>query len=143
MTKTRKLAPSFTFLLVQLVTVELPPPSTDKRTEKQEATSNSFKLLWETPESGCNMYGPLKMNHIYAFDVQLLNYFSQFSLTFIGIFLCLATLGPSLVCLTAFGLVPTGTIKLLKLAAGKRIIAKYGKKKPQEMNELGEFFFFK
>ena len=59
MTKTKKLAPSFTFLLVQLVT-ELPPPSTDKRTEKQEATSNSFKLLWETPESGCNMCGPLK-----------------------------------------------------------------------------------
>lgn len=75
MTKTRKCAPSFIFLLVQLVTVELPPPSIDERTEKQEATSNSFKLLWETPESGCNMCGPLKMNHIYAFDIQLLSYF--------------------------------------------------------------------
>lgn len=113
MTKTRQLAPSFTFLLVQLVTVDLPPPSVDKRTEKQEATSNSFKLLWETPESGCNMCGPLKMNHIYAFDVQLLNYFLRFSLTFIGIFLFLATFGPSLMCLTSVGLVPTGTIKLL------------------------------
>lgn len=38
MTKMRKLAPSSTFLLVQWVTVELPPPSIDKRTEKQEAT---------------------------------------------------------------------------------------------------------
>lgn len=75
MTKTRKLVPSFTFLLVQLVTVELPPPSTDKRIEKQEATSNSFKLLWETPKSGCTMCGPFKMNHICTFDVQLLNYF--------------------------------------------------------------------
>lgn len=113
MTKIGNLPHPSLFFSVQLVTVELPPPSTDKRTEKQEATSNSFKLLWETPESGCNMYGPLKMNHIYAFDVQLLNSFSQCSLTSIGIFLCLATLGPSLVCLTAVGLVPTGTIKLI------------------------------
>lgn len=110
MTKTRKCAPSFIFLLVQLLTGELPPPSIEKRTEKQEATSNSFKLLWETPESGCNMCGPLKMNHIYAFDIQLLSYF--FSITFIGVFLFLATIGPSFTCLTAVGLIPTGTIKL-------------------------------
>lgn len=59
------------------------------------------------------MCGPLKMNHIYAFDVLLLNYFLEFSLTFIGVFLFLATFGPSLMCLTAIGLVPTGTIRLL------------------------------
>ena len=87
------------------------------------------------------MYGPLKMNHIYAFDVQLLNCFSPFTVTFIGICLFPTTLGPSLMCLNCCWVGSRWYHQVVKLAAGEYVTKYVWRKKPQEMKELGDFFF--
>lgn len=89
------------------------------------------------------MCGPLKMNHIYAFDVQLLNYFLQFSLTFIGIFIFLPMFWSLLAMYNCCWFVSHWYTKLFNQLLINALQSMYGIKKPQEMKVLGNYFLKK
>lgn len=72
MTRTRKIAPAFTCLCVQLEAVDLPPLKEIKGLKNRKQHQMVLNYFGKLLKVGVAC-GPLKLSHIYAFDVRLLN----------------------------------------------------------------------